>query len=133
MQKYIRYISALLLAVFALLTLYLSSSIIFDLFGMRAKQGNYVSFVIWANFISGFLYLGAVYGFIKQKKWTFRVLMSVVFLLLITGIGLYFHIKSGGLYKTVTPKALLFRTGVSLFFSIIAIYTINKVKNIKSN
>jgi len=35
----------IVLAVFGLVTLFLSSSVIFDLFGVRAIEGNYVLFV----------------------------------------------------------------------------------------
>ena len=70
MKRALPYILALVLAAFGLLTLFLSSSILFDLFGIRAKEGNYVLFVVWANFISSLLYLSAVFGFINAKKWT---------------------------------------------------------------
>jgi hypothetical protein len=42
MKKTLPYIIAILLAAFGLLTLFLSSSVIFDLFGIRAKEGNFV-------------------------------------------------------------------------------------------
>jgi hypothetical protein len=63
MKRYIQYILATILAGFGLLTLFLSSSVIFDLFGIRAKEGNYVLFVVWSNFISSILYLFAALWF----------------------------------------------------------------------
>lgn len=83
MKKYIPYIIATVLTAFALLTLFLSMSVIFDLFGVRAKEGNYVLFVVWSNFISSILYLFAAYGFIKNKKWT-TSLLGISTLILIT-------------------------------------------------
>jgi predicted RND superfamily exporter protein len=68
MKKILPHLFATLLAGFGLLTLFLSTSVIFDLFGIRAKEGNYVLFVVWSNFISSILYLFAAYGFIKNKK-----------------------------------------------------------------
>jgi hypothetical protein len=70
MKKTLLYTLPILLTGFGLLTLFLSTSVIFDLFGIRAKEGNYVLFVVWSNFISSILYLLAAYGFIKSKKWT---------------------------------------------------------------
>ena len=70
MKKLLPYIYVFVLAGFGLLTLFLSTSVIFDLFGIRAKEGNYVLFVVWANFISSILYLFAAYGFLKRKQWT---------------------------------------------------------------
>ena len=66
MKNNITRIIAIVLALFALLTLFLSSAVIFDWFGIRAKEGNYVLFVVWSNFIASILYLLAVYGFIKR-------------------------------------------------------------------
>ena len=42
MKKAIPYFLATILGAFGLLTLLLSTSVIFDLFGVRAKEGNYV-------------------------------------------------------------------------------------------
>ncbi|HEY9169766.1 MAG TPA: hypothetical protein VIN72_09785 [Lutibacter sp.] len=113
-------ISAIVLIAFALLTLFLSSSIIFDLFGMRAKEGNYVFLVVWANFISSILYLFAAYGFIKLKPWTFELLSTSVVILTIGFIGLYVEIFAGELYETKTIGAMLFRITVTLIFTVYA-------------
>lgn len=126
MKKYSFYLLGTLLAAFGLLTLYLSGSVIFDLFEMRTKQGDYVMPVIWANFIASLLYLVAVYGFFTQKKIACKALMIALIVLLIGGAGLYFHIHSGGVYMTKTPKALVFRFTVTLFFFGMAKYLIGK-------
>ena len=108
--------SALLL--FALLTLFLSGSIIFDLFGIREKEGNYVPLVVWANFISSFLYLVAAYGLFKMKKWSVWLLVVSVFILVAAFIGLKLHINDGGLYEAKTVNAMLFRIGLTVFIAI---------------
>ena len=59
-NSFIRIISAIVLLAFGLLTLYLSSSILFDWFDVRAKQGNYVLFIVGINFSCAILYLTAV-------------------------------------------------------------------------
>lgn len=122
MRKAAPYISALLLAGFGLLTLFLSGSVIFDLFGIRAKEGNYVLFVVWANFISSLLYLFGAYGFVKSKKWTAQLLGISVLILLIAFVGLIFHANSGGLYETKTIGALIFRVTVTLVFTTLAYF-----------
>lgn len=86
MKKIIPYVLATILAGFGMLTLFLSTSVIFDLFGIRAKEGNYVLFVVWSNFISSILYLFAAYGFIKNKKWT-TSLLGISTLILITALS----------------------------------------------
>lgn len=109
---------AVLLSAFALLTLFLSGSIILDLFGIRAKEGNYVLLVVWANFICSLLYLAAAYGLVKLKRWSYKILIVAVFVLFIAFSGLLIHISLGGLYETKTIGAMVFRISVTLVFII---------------
>ncbi len=128
MKKYISNIIATILTGFALLTLFLSTSVILDLFGIREKEGNYVLFVVWSNFISSILYLFAAYGFIKYKKWT-TLLLGISTLILITAfVGLNIHASSGGIYETKTIGAMIFRISVTLVFATLAYFTITKKK-----
>lgn len=126
MKKVVPYLSAILLAAFGMLTLFLSGSVIFDLFGIRAKEGNYVLFVVWANFISSWLYLFSAYGFFKNKKWTVLLLAISVALLAIAFAGLVIHANSGGLYEAKTIGAMIFRTTVTLVFLAVAYFFILK-------
>lgn len=128
MKKYVLYTSAVFLTAFGLLTLFLSTSVIFDLFGIRAKEGNYVLFVVWSNFISSILYLFAAYGFIKNKKWTTSLLGISTLILITAFVGLKIHASSGGIYETKTIGAMLFRIAVTFAFAIIAYFTITKKK-----
>ncbi|MBP9740819.1 MAG: hypothetical protein KBD28_09035 [Chitinophagaceae bacterium] len=128
MKKYIPKISALILLLFGLLTLFLSTSIILDLFGIRAKEGNYVLFVVQANFICSIFYLFSAYGFIKNKRWTTILLSISSIILLIAFIGLLLHVNAGGIYETKTIGAMIFRTSLTLVFTIISYYTITKKK-----
>ena len=133
MKKYVLYTSAVFLTAFGLLTLFLSTSVIFDLFGIRAKEGNYVLFVVWSNFISSILYLFAAYGFAKSKKWTATLLGISIIILIAAFIGLKIHANSGGIYETKTIGAMIFRIAVTLVFAIIAFFTINKQLNKNHN
>jgi hypothetical protein len=128
MKKVLIYILTIVLTAFALLTLFLSSSVIFDWFGIRAKEGNYVLFIVWANFISSIFYLVAVYGLIKFKKWSYQLLGGSVFILVIALIGLLFHIYSGGLYETKTVGAMIFRISLTTIFTLFTYLIILKNK-----
>lgn len=133
MKKILPYLFATLLAGFGLLTLFLSTSVIFDLFGIRAKEGNYVLFVVWSNFISSILYIFAAYGIIKNKRWTATLLVISTLILIAAFIGLKIHINSGGIYETKTVGAMIFRIAVTFVFAIIAFFTINKQLNNNHN
>jgi hypothetical protein len=128
MKKIFPYLLAIFLAGFGLLTLFLSTSVIFDLFGIRAKEGNFVMFVVWSNFISSILYLFAAYGFIKSKKRTATLLGISTLILIVAFIGLKIHINSGGIYETKTVGAMIFRISMTLVFAILAYFTITKKK-----
>jgi len=129
MKKIIPCLLAILLTGFGLLTLFLSSSVIFDLFGIRAKEGNYVLFIVWSNLISSIVYLFAGYGFIKGKKWTAFLLGGSTLILVTAFIGLKIYVSSGGIYETKTISAMIFRISVTLLFTIIAYVTINSKLN----
>lgn len=132
MKKIIIYITIAILTVFGLLTLFLSTSIILDLFGIREKEGNYVLFVVWANFISSLVYLTAVYGFLKMKKWTTYLLSGSFLILLVAFICFLLYINSGGIHETKTIGAMIFRMVLTFVFVISAYFMITK-NNYNSN
>ncbi len=129
MKNYIPFVLAFFLSVFGILTLFLSTSVIFDLFNIRAREGNYVLFVVWSNFISSILYLFASYGFLKSKKWTATLLGISTAVLTVAFIGLKIHANFGGLYETKTIGAMVFRISVSFIFTLLSYFTITKNKS----
>ena len=128
-KKTISYSVAFFIAAFGLLTLFLSASVIFDLFGIRAKEGNYVLFVVWANFIS----IAASDGFIKNKKWTTPILGVPALILINAFIGFIIYIYAEGIHETKTIGAMIFRIILTLFFVALAYFTIDKKKQINTN
>ncbi|MGN6264266.1 MAG: hypothetical protein ACTHM5_01270 [Ginsengibacter sp.] len=125
-QKIILFTTGSIVAFFGIITLFMSTSVIFGLFDIREKEGNYVLFVVVANFICAFLYLAGAYGFFKMKKWTTPVMNAAVVILVITFIGLAIHIYSGGIYEEKTVKAMMFRTFLSIAFALISFKYISK-------
>lgn len=110
------YLIAALLAAFGFLTVFMSGSVIFDLFGMRAREGNYVPFVVWANFFSGVAFLASAFGYVKSRPWAARPLVFSFGLLLAAFVGLFIHIAAGAPYETKTVFAMIFRITVNGVF-----------------
>jgi hypothetical protein len=106
----------------------MSGSVIFDLFGIREKEGNYVLFIVVANFVAGFLYLLSAYGMFTTKPWAFRLLLIITGMLIIAFVGLMIHVNQGGIYETQTIKAMIFRISLSAVFAGIAWKYISKNK-----
>jgi hypothetical protein len=130
MKKVILYLVVAVLTGFGLLTIFLSTSVIFDLFDVRAKEGNYVLFVVWSNFISSFLYLISVYGLLTLKNWTYKALGLSTIILSFAFVGFISYIQSGGIHENKTVGAMVFRIALTLGFTLFAYFTINK-KTIK--
>ncbi|MCF8258191.1 MAG: hypothetical protein K9J06_11590 [Flavobacteriales bacterium] len=126
MRKPLLYLVFSILTGFGLLTLFLSTSVILDLFGVREKEGNYVLFVVWANFISSLLYLISAYGLLISKEWTAKTLGVSAMILAVAFVGLQFYIQSGGIHEDKTIGALIFRISLTLGFTLFAYFTINR-------
>lgn len=104
----------------------MSSAVIFDWFGIREMEGNYVLFIVVTNFLCGFIYLISAYGLFNEKTWATQWLLLAVGVLIIALIALGLHINAGGLYETKTIKAMLFRISVSALFALLSWYHVNK-------
>ena len=127
-RSIIRYALAAILFAFGALTLFLSSAVILDLFGMRAKEGNYVDFVVWANLFASCAYLLAALGLLQKKPvGPRRNLLFATVVLLAAGIGFAFHVNGGGIHEQHTIGALVFRTSLTAVFFLIA-YWLGKQK-----
>lgn len=114
------------LILFGLVTLFMSSSVLFDCFGIREKEGNYVAGVVWANWVCAILYLVAAYGIFKNQVWARFPLTFSLIILIIASIFLYIHINNGGLYETKTVGAMAFRIGVTAIFLLTTIKILKK-------
>lgn len=118
--------TAIFIGVFGLMTLFMSTSVIFDLFGIRAKEGNYVFLVVLANFFCSFLYLASSLSIYYSKNLAFKLLIIALGILITAYIYLFVHIHNGGIYEVKTIKAMAFRIILTLIFAFYAFITINK-------
>lgn len=126
MKTIILKVAAVIITLFALITLFMSTSVIFDLFGIREKEGNYVLFVVISNFIAGFLYLFAAYGLFTEKTWATKLLLITTTILVVSFIGLLIHANTGGIYEQKTIKAMLSRIAITGAFAGISWFFITK-------
>ena len=131
MARFLPKIVAFFLFLFGLLTFYLSGSIIFDLFDVRAQQGDFVLFVVWVNFISSLIYLISSYGVVLFKRWVFYAMLFVILLLIGTFIGFNIFVNAGGIHEEKTMGAIIFRTMVTSSFAVFAYFLINKNQSFK--
>ncbi|MEC7771537.1 MAG: hypothetical protein VX798_10155 [Bacteroidota bacterium] len=114
----IRTITLTGLILFTTITLFLSTSILLDILGIREQQGHYVPLVIWSNFLCGCLYILSTIGLFTHKKWSIVPMVLALFILVGAFFGLYIHIMDGGLYEDKTIMALFFRITLTLFLAL---------------
>ena len=112
------FLSATLL-IFGAVTVFVSSAVLFDFFRIRAREGNFIPFIVWTNWLCGFLYLVTAYGIYRQKKWTLYGLVTALVLLVTATAVLIIHIKNGGLYEMKTLGAIAFRTALTALFTVL--------------
>lgn len=120
MKKIILKSSAVFMLLLGLVSLFMTTSIIFDLFHIRQMEGNYVPFIVYANFICSIIYLIASYGFFKEKRSTTAYLFVASSILIIAFIAFGIYILKGGIYETKTVKAMSVRTLITIAFTGIA-------------
>lgn len=120
--------SAVLITLFAMVTLFMSTSVLFDLFGIREKEGNYVLFVVLSNFIAGFLYLFAAYGLFTEKKWSTKLILITTVILIVSFAGLLIHANTGGIYEQKTITAMISRIAITGAFASISWFFITQKK-----
>lgn len=123
-MKILRTGQTILLSLIGLVSIFMTSSIIFNLFGIRELEGNYVPFVVYANLTCGLLYLYAAWN--KDLNKAFKALLLALSILVITFIAAGIYIKNGGVYEAQMPKAMTFRTLFTAIMAWISYYLLKK-------
>lgn len=108
---------ALTAVVFGLLTIVSGGRALFGSTEVRAALGHTVPFVLWFNFLAGFLYVLAGTGLLRGKRWAthLSLLLAISTLVVFAAFGV--HVFSGGAYETRTLGAMTLR---SLFWIALA-------------
>lgn len=130
-MKPLKIIQTILLTFFGALTVFMATSVIFDLFGIREMEGDYVPFIVYTNLICGILYLIAAYTTWVNPKLSFRILIGALAILIIAFIALQIYINKGGIHEAKTVKAMMFRTVFTALMAGIGWYNLKKIKNHK--
>lgn len=125
-MKKLKLIQTLLLALIGGMSVFMTSAIIFDLFGIRELEGNYVPFVVQANLACGIIYLYAAAMNHKFPRKTYTALIIALAILIITFAAALVYIKNGGIYESQMPKAMTFRTLFTAIMLYISYYLLKR-------
>jgi hypothetical protein len=109
---------------FGLLTIKSGGSVLFIDGAGRAEAGNYVPFVLWFNFLGGFVYLIAGVGLWLQKHWAVWLSVVIALATLVVFAVFGMHILQGGLFEQRTVGAMTLR---SIVWSLISLFAYRKI------
>jgi hypothetical protein len=91
------------------------------LFGGGAQAaGSYVPFVVWFNFLAGFVYVAAGIGLWRRSSWAAPLAIMLAGATAVTFAALGWHIGLGGAYENRTLVAMTLRLGVWLAIAFLA-------------
>ena len=113
-------ILSVIAVVFGLLTLKAGGSVIFNIGSLRQAEGNFVPFVLWFNFLSGFFYIAAGIGLWIQKRWAVSLSIALLISIVITYIFFGIHVLTCGPYEMRTVYAMALRTFLWAVISIVS-------------
>lgn len=114
------WVLSIIAVIFGLLTIKSGGAVLFIDGADREAAGNYVPFVLWFNFIAGFIYLLAGAGIFMQKRWAAWLSIVIATTTIIVFVLFGLHILNAGLYESRTVGAMTMRTVVWVLIAIFA-------------
>jgi len=92
------------------------------LFGGGAQgAGNYVPFIVWFNFLAGFVYVLAGVGLWRRQAWATGLALALAVATAGAFAALGLHIDRGGAYEVRTLIAMTLRLGVWVAIAALAL------------
>ena len=95
---------------FGLLTIREGGAVLFFDGPARAAAGNYVPFVLWFNFLAGFVYVLAGVGLWLRRAWATGLAFTIAIATALVFMGFGLHMYTGGAWEPRTVVAMTVRT-----------------------
>jgi len=111
--------------VFGVMTVLTGGRALFGSLESRADFGNAVPFVLWFNFLAGFVYIVAGTGLLLCRRWAIYTSLFVAVSTILVFAAFGVHIIGGGAFERRTIGALTIR---SLFWIAVAIVSMRAMK-----
>lgn len=116
---------AIAAVVFGLLTVFSGGRALFGGAAVQAELGNIVPFVLWFNFVAGFVYVAAGTALLMAKPGAARLALLLAVSTVLVLLAFMAHVVSGGAYEMRTVGALSIR---SLFWIAVAAFALRAEK-----
>ena len=112
--------------VFGVATVLSGGRALFGSLETRAALGDAVPFVLWFNFLVGFVYILAGTGLLRRRRWAVYVSLFVAISTIVVFAAFGLHVMDGGAFETQTVGALTLR---ALFWIAVATVSMRAMKS----
>lgn len=116
------WIFSIIALIFGGLTIKSGGLVLFTDGEFHQQQGNFVPFVVWVNFISGFAYIVAAVGLFQMQRWAGYMAYLIAIVTALTYILFGMHVMNDGLYEMQTVIAMAIRTSLWVVISLVAYF-----------
>jgi hypothetical protein len=110
-------ILALVAIIFGIVTIIVGGKTLFGGAEERTAAGNIVPFVLWFNFVAGFVYVIAGVGLFLWKRWAAQLSAAVAAATIAVFIAFGVHILLDGAFESRTVGAMIVRSVVWIVIS----------------
>jgi hypothetical protein len=111
--------------VFGVMTVFTGGRALFGSLETRSDFGNAVPFVLWFNFLAGFVYIVAGAGLMLCRRWAVYTSLFIAVSTILVFVAFGVHVIGGGAFERRTIGALTIR---SLFWIAVTILSIRAMK-----
>lgn len=120
-------ILAIAAAIFGVLTIFSGGQGLFGGEEARASLGNIVGFVLWFNFLAGFVYVLTGAGLWLNRAWSPWTAGALAIATGLVAGAFAFHVMGGGAYEMRTVGALVLRLGFWVVVATVAVRSFRRV------
>ena len=107
--------------VFGGLTVFTGGRALFGGLESRADFGNTVPFVLWFNFLAGFVYIVAGAGLLLCRRWAVHTSLFLAVSTILVFVAFGVHVFGGGTFERRTIGALTIRSFFWIAVTIVSI------------
>jgi hypothetical protein len=105
-------VASVVAIVFGLATIASGASVLFGSTQAQRAAGHVLAFVLWFNFLTGFVYVAAGAGLWRMQRWGFWLSAGLALAITIVFAFFIWHVAGGGAFEPRTLYALIFRLTV---------------------
>jgi len=118
--------------VFGIVTVLTGGRALFGSLESRADFGKAVPFVLWFNFLAGFVYIVAGTGLLLRRRWAVYTSLFVAVSTILVFAAFGVHVIGGGAFERRTIGALMIRSLFWIAVTIVSMRAMKRTSNLES-